>query len=639
MSELLYRDITNSHDEAFCIVEVIFDGAGKPVDCLIIEANPIFINRSGRPAVIGQTIGALYPQTEQYWYAFYENVAFSGKSVRTEAEDKSLGIWFELFAFKIGSDESRRVGVFLRDITERKRMEELLRQKTEELQNNIKESLELVDGFTEGSWIVDRKTGTIQCSEKWAKRIGLDLVPEQDRLSYMHTLSYPPDQQDGNSIEHCMETGTIRFDLEYRVKTVDSGYVWTQNKGKIVYDAHGIAVKIYAVVIDITERKKAEEALRQSEQKARALVAELVAADKNKNRFISVLSHELRNPLAVIVAAQSLQEITDNQEQVAMCKEAIKSQIGQITKLVDDLLDLTRINENKIKLKKETISLNELLRNAKQDIMPRYMAKGVKLRLKLPKTPAFVSADPVRLAQCIGNLLQNALQYTQETGTVTLSLDIEKGEAFIGVRDNGIGMSGEFLEHVFIPFVQADESLDRPIGGLGLGLSIVKGIVEQHGGILTAFSEGLGKGSLFTIRLPVSGQEPKTQNLTSSQKNHRSCKVLLIEDNQDLIVILRSMLGVMGYQVFTALSGPEGITAAVKTRPDVIFCDLGLRGLSGYEVAKTLKATAEVKDTYLIALTGYAGGFDIERAMQNGFDRHLAKPVDAAALEKILAEV
>jgi signal transduction histidine kinase len=370
MSKLLCRDIINTYDEAFCIIDVVFNDAGKPVDCQYIEANPQYTVFSGHPVVVGQTISTLFPSTEQFWFDFYGNVAASGISARIEAEHKSLGKWFDVFAFKLRGGEGRRVGVFFRDIT---------------------------------------------------------------------------------------------------------------------------------------ERRKAEEALRVSAEILKRRTEELETANNNKDQFISVLSHELRNPLAVIAASLSLMEMIDTPEQISMTKGIIKREIKQLTKLVDDLLDLTRITQNKVKLKKVTIILNDVLKYAALDVKPLYITKDIRLTVQLPEAPVIICADPVRITQCVGNLLNNALKYTQTTGTVTLSLELENNEAVIRVRDNGMGIDQELLEHLFEAFAQADTSHDRSNGGgLGLGLSIVKGIVALHDGKVEAYSEGIGKGSLFTIRLPIS---------------------------------------------------------------------------------------------------------------------------------------
>lgn len=390
------------------------------------------------------------------------------------------------------------------DITERKKAEEELKRYTEELEKKEEESLQLIDGFTEGSWIVDRLAGTIRCSEKWEKRIGLNFVPEEGRLAYTFTLTHPDDTAGGNSIQHCMEAGQNRFNLEYRVKTIDNGYIWTQNKGKIIYNAQGKAVKVYAATIDITERKEAEKALRDSEEKARALVAELEKADQNKNAFISMLSHELRNPLASIMFSLELLGMSpQGGERDLRALEIAKRQGKQLTKLVDDLLDVTRITQNKVALKKETVEINDLVDNAVQDYRPQFIHKNVRLEVQLT-TPLNIEADPSRMTQAVGNLLHNAAKFTECGDLVTVTVSYENSnEVLISVQDTGRGIAPEILENIFEPFTQVDKSLDRSLGGLGLELAIVRGMVELHGGRVEAFSEGIFKGAKFTIRIPL----------------------------------------------------------------------------------------------------------------------------------------
>lgn len=395
------------------------------------------------------------------------------------------------------------------DITERKKTEEKLQRYTEELKKKEEESLQLIDSFTEGTWIVDRLEGTIKCSEKWEKRIGLDLVPEEERLAYTITLPNSDDTVGGNSIQHQMKIGAERFDLEYRMKTVDRGYIWTQNRGKIVYNEHGEAIKVYAATLDITERKQMEEELRESERIALDLVEKLRIADKNKNAFINMLSHELRNPLASIMMSLCLMErISSGEKREARALEIAKRQGIQLTNLVDDLLDITRITQNKIILKKDTVEINNLIDMAVQDYRSQFIDKNVKLEVQLT-TPLYIEADPSRITQVVGNLLHNAAKFTNSNDlvTVTVSHEIKSNQVLITVHDTGRGIAPEFLGNIFEPFIQVDKSLDRSLGGLGLGLAIVKGMVELHNGKVQVFSEGIGKGAKFTIWLPLSEEQ------------------------------------------------------------------------------------------------------------------------------------
>ena len=390
---------------------------------------------------------------------------------------------------------------------------------------------------------------------------------------------------------------------------------------------------------DITSRKKVEEALRESESNAHALVAELEKANENKNQFISVLSHELRNPLATIAAGLSIIELSNDRAQIEKAIKIMRRQSAQLCKLVDDLLDLTRITQNKIQLKKEIVDIGEIVRNAAEDFKPEYYNKGLQFWQRIPTQPVLVSADPVRITQCIGNLLHNALKFTHENGTVGLSLKKEKGYAVISVQDNGIGIRPEKLQQLFEPFIQADYTLNRNVdGGLGLGLSIVQGIIEMHNGKVTAYSEGLGKGALFTITLPVTQENNSLPDKTTVDTFGSQYKVLFIEDNRDLAGMLCSIMGLLGHEAAAAYDGIEGIKMAKEIKPDIVFCDIGLPKKNGYEVAQTIRKDDELNNVYLVALTGYASNSDAERVRESGFDRHLSKPVDMAKIQHVLSE-
>jgi CheY-like chemotaxis protein/two-component sensor histidine kinase len=367
---------------------------------------------------------------------------------------------------------------------------------------------------------------------------------------------------------------------------------------------------------------------------------ELQEADRSKNEFLSVLSHELRNPLASISAGLQLLEISNEANHVWKAKEIMKRQVGQLYRLVNDLLDLTRITHNKIELKKERTDLNRLAYLGSQDHKPLFDNKGVILETWIGSSPINIDADPVRITQIIGNLLHNALKFTEKGGKTTLKVEENGPEAVICVKDTGIGIKPDILKHLFEPFTQEDTSLDRRNGGLGLGLSIVKGITELHGGSVSVSSEGLGKGSCFCIRLPLPQTTCETEEKKPVHANKaRSLRILLIEDNRDFSDIICSMFQLLGHEAIAAFDGAEGLQKAAEFCPEVIFCDIGLPGMDGFEVARRIRSDTLLKDVCLIALTGYAGESDIEYARESGFDRHIVKPVEISLLQQILSEV
>jgi len=448
---------------------------------------------------------------------------------------------------------------------------------------------------------------------------------------------------DGNIINF-EDTGLYRA-LKKGEGVKDRVAMTRSNSGETVYSSSSSAPirnkngEITGAVMihkDITERVNLE-------KKTDEFVEALREADKNKNAFLNMLSHELRNPLASIMISLDLMDklIPEGQRNVKAL-EIAKRQGKQLTNLVDDLLDVTRISQNKIILKKETVELNELINKSVQDYQSQFINKNIKLEVKLT-TPLFLEADPLRLAQVIGNLLHNAAKFTLNNDLVTVSVSTDKNnnEAVITVEDTGRGIDSNDLKNLFEPFTQVDKTLDRSNGGLGLGLAIVKGIVELHGGRVEAFSEGLGKGTKFTIRLPLPEKNIALDEGCEKMdaKARKSLKILIIDDNRDLAEIICELIGFLGYETESAHNGTDGIAKARELQPDVIICDIGLPGISGYEVAKLIRKDADLQDTFLIALSGYAQPEDIEKSKEAGFDRHLAKPVSLETLQMFLNEV
>jgi PAS domain S-box-containing protein len=397
-----------------------------------------------------------------------------------------------------------------------------------------------------------------------------------------------------------------------------------------VKDPSGDIIGISVVAVDATAKKKALEHLQKSNER--------------KNKFISLLSHELRNPLAAITMALNLLEHSLTLDELSkQTFEVIERQAKQLSRLVDDLLDVTRINKNYIELKKECFDINELIRHTINDYQKFYSNRGVSLDFKSSAESLPINADPARIAQIFGNLLHNAAKFSDEGDQVTVTAEIDsvRSEAVVIVSDTGHGMAADILPDIFDPFVQADESLAREKGGIGLGLAIVKGMIELHEGSITVSSEGMDMGSEFTVRLPLSTCIPEEKFELQEITEEKKClplKILIIEDNPDLLDIVCELLDVLGHETAAAGDGTAGIEKAREFKPDVILCDIGLPGISGYEVAERISNDRELSDIFLIALSGYAQPRDIERARNSGFKRHLSKPVRLDVLKKALAE-
>ncbi|MGI6120160.1 MAG: response regulator [Desulfosporosinus sp.] len=379
--------------------------------------------------------------------------------------------------------------------------------------------------------------------------------------------------------------------------------------------------------------------LEQYEKEFRQLSEQVQKVDSQKKEFISILSHELRNPLTSITASISLQKLVrPGGEEDRKARTVMERQTAQLSRLVNDLLDINRFTKNKITLKKEYIELNKLVQQATMDYQEHFIKKGVSLITKLAVAPIFLKADPVRLTQAIDNLLHNAVKFTNKGDKTVLMVahDKKTSEAILTVQDTGIGVNPEILPNLFEPFMQADNSLDRSNGGLGLGLTIVKEIVEMHNGSVDVHSEGIGQGTTLTLRLPSATIDE--QGATANYLEPRLLRILIIDDIPDITEIMCSLISYLGHEAISASNGPEGITKAKEFNPDVLICDIGLPGMSGYEVARSFRNDNELKDVYLISLSGYAQSEDFEQSKAAGFYQHLAKPVDLDTLKVILAE-
>jgi two-component system CheB/CheR fusion protein len=376
-------------------------------------------------------------------------------------------------------------------------------------------------------------------------------------------------------------------------------------------------------------RSRAEQALRESE-------AALKDADQRKNEFLAVLSHELRNPLGPIRNSLfMLQRTGSGGDQAKRAQAIIDRQVGHLVRLVDDLLDITRISRGKIQIQPELLEFGDLVRRTIEDHRQMFVANGIQLEGRICSEAMWLNADSTRIAQIVGNLLGNAAKFTPREGRVEVLVERRGDHAVLRVRDNGDGIEPEVLETLFQPFAQARQTLARTRGGLGLGLALVKGLAELHGGTAEATSHGIGKGSEFMVRLPL---EAARQG-TSARAEPRQCRrrrVLVVEDNVDAADSLKAALEIMGHQVAVAYNGMSGIDTAREFRPEVLLCDIGLPEMDGYEVARRFRADPVLQHVTLVALSGYALPEDRQRVLKAGFNHHLPKPASFLVLERLL---
>jgi PAS domain S-box-containing protein len=500
-SEERFRTLFESMDEAFCVVEMLYDDDNRPADYRFLEANPTFEKHTGFKDAVGRTIRELVPDHDAHWFEIYGRVAATGEATRFVNEAKAMGRWYDVYAYRVGGAESRKVGVLFTDITERKRAEDSLRQMAEALSE----------------------------------------------------------------------------------------------------------------------------------------------ADHRKDEFLATLAHELRNPLAPIRnGLQVMRMVADDRNAIEQAQSMMDRQLSQLVRLVDDLMDVSRISRGKIELRKERVELAAVLNSALETSRPLIEQMGHEITVTLPKLPVVLEADDTRLAQVIMNLLNNAAKYTEQGGRIWLTAERQGGDVVVSVKDNGIGFAPNQLPLLFEMFSQLDHSLGRSQGGLGIGLTLVKRLVEMHGGRIEARSEGPGKGSEFIVRLPVVVETSQPQASSTNEERsavQSSLRILVVDDNRDGADSLSMMLQMMGNDTRTAYDGEEAVAAIVEFRPDVVLLDIGLPKLTGYEACRRIRAQPGGKELVIIAQTGWGQEEDRQRTQEAGFDHHMVKPVDPTVLMKLLAEL
>jgi two-component system CheB/CheR fusion protein len=510
------------------------------------------------------------------------------------------------------------VGAFL-DVTARRRIEEALAQSEARFR-------QLADFMPQIVWTA-RPDGYIDYyNERWYQYTGFTRG-EYGRQSWEPIL-HPED------VQRCLEAyfGCIKaerpFQIEYRFKDRKTrGYRWFLGRATPIRDEEGRVIRWFGTCTDIDDTKRAGEKLRD--------------ADRKKDEFLATLAHELRNPLAPIQnAVQVLRLEGPGQPQMEHARDMIDRQVAHLVRLVDDLMDVARITSGKINLRRECVSLASIINSAVESSRPLLDARGHALSVSVPPEPMHFNGDATRLAQVFQNLLTNAARYTLEGGRIALMAVREGSDAVVRVTDTGIGIPADMLSAIFEMFTQVDRSLERSTGGLGIGLTLVKELVELHGGRVEARSAGPGQGSEFIVRLPLDIRPHATrESPAAAQALPAGLRILVVDDNRDAADSLAMMLRLLGHEVQTAYDGEEGLTAAELFRPAVALLDIGLPKRNGYELARSIRALTWSKESVLIALTGWGQEEDQRRSHEAGFNHHLVKPANLTAIQALLAAV
>jgi PAS domain S-box-containing protein len=491
--------------------------------------------------------------------------------------------------------------------------------------------------FPFGVWLAEPDGKLLYVSPSFLNLLGTDLRGMRQQGQF-HFLP----QEAREAIEHAWSQARRSgesFDTEYTLRFGDGveRSIWTRG---ILARAPGGLPYWVGVNIDVTEQRKIKQELSRQADTLRRQAEALQEADRRKDEFLALLGHELRNPLAPIRNGLHILLLPDvDHGAVRQVKEMMEKQVNHLTRMVDDLLDVSRITRGRIQLRREAVDLAAAARHALDSVRPLVETQGHRLTVSLPGESIHVEADPTRLEQVLVNLLNNAAKYTRPGGEIALIAERDGDEAVIRVRDNGIGIPPELLPKVFDLFTQIDATLDRSQGGLGIGLTLVKNLVELHGGRVEARSEGPDRGSEFIVRLPAlakasdGSEDPRAK----PEAQGRKMRVLVVDDSRDAAMSIRILLEISGHNVRLAHDGLAALDAYREYRPDIVLLDLGLPRMSGYDVARQLRLEPVEKAPVIVAVSGYGQEEDKRRAIEAGFDFHMTKPVDPARLVALIA--
>jgi PAS domain S-box-containing protein len=578
----------------------------------------------GRDEMVGGVFWDLFPEvigTDRE--RAYRRTALDRVRSRIDNYVDEQGRWFEINSFPTPDGG---IALYLRDDTERRSAEAGIRR----LAAVAEQSSDFIGIFSPGAGIIylnpaGRRMAGLAAEADVGQRRMLDFFA-QDCRPFVRQQVLP-----ALTGERAAWEGELQF------ARAGGAPIPVYFKAFAVRDAAGNHLGIATITRDITEQKRAEDKLRR-------IAADLAEADLRKSEFLATLAHELRNPLAPIRTGLDLMRLAPpDPKALARVHEMMDRQLGHLIHLVDDLLDVARITRGKIELKKEPVDLRAVATMALETCAALVEGSGHTLLVELPDEPLELEADVTRLVQVLSNLLNNAAKYTPAGGTITLAARREDGQAVLSVSDTGVGIPAESLGAVFEMFSQVGSSLDRAQGGLGIGLSLVRRLVELHGGRVGAASPGPGCGSTFTVRLPLrAGAARAAANApdaaaNDAQRSGRALRVLVVDDNADAADCLVALLGLLGHSTRVAHDGPQGIRQAQEFRPDVAFLDIGLPGMSGHELGRAIRRTPGLEDVVLIALTGWGAPCDMALSQEAGFDQHLTKPVSFDAIRQALA--
>ncbi len=511
-----------------------------------------------------------------------------------------------------------------RDISDRMRAETELHQSEERYRALAEASATVV-------WRTDPKGEVVFASDDWNKITGQS-DSEKTGWGWLQAI-HPDDHAKTISLwTESIKSQTLH-ENQFRVRTRDGTYRWFSVRGVPVFNLDGSVREWVGANTDFHDRKVAEDALRR-------LAADLSDMDRRKDEFLATLAHELRNPLAPIKSGLQVLQLSDiSDEEANETRDMMDRQLGQLVRLVDDLMDVSRIVTGKIELQMKSVLLSDVLNSAIETSRSLIDQMNHQLSVSLPGKPIRLEADFTRLSQVFLNLLNNAAKYSEPNGKITVDANQDGNDIVISIRDSGIGISSEHLPLIFDMFTQADQSLEKSRGGLGIGLSLARRLVEMHGGTVEAKSAGAGSGSEFVVRVPARSTQPTVASVSTPEqesKTDASFRILIVDDNRDSVTTLTMLLRRLGHQTRAAFDGEEAVAAAREFQPQVVLLDIGLPKLNGYEVCRWIRAQNQTEAVTIIAQTGWGQEETRQKTSEAGFDYHMVKPLDPNALRKIL---
>jgi PAS domain S-box-containing protein len=597
-------------------------------------ANAAYLRLVGRHDLLGKSMVEALPELSAQGFSdLLDQVYASGRPffgqearlVLQPAPDKAPTEHFVDFIYQPVLEVDGSVsGIFIEgyDVTDRRLAADALRDSEERLREGLQAGRMVV-------WDWDLKTDRVSYSFNAMDVFGHGPADAPPNWGAVH----PDDLPLAAAMAQKAIAARDAYEATLRMIRPDNGEtIWVEARGKVLYDAAGQPLLMRGISIDVTERKRAEEALR--------------SADRRKDEFLAMLAHELRNPLAPISTAAELLKLAQvNEPRIARTSEIISRQVEHMTSLIDDLLDVSRVTRGLVTLEKEIVSLEQVIGSTIEQVRPLVEARGHRLTVEMAAEIPPLLGDRIRLVQICTNLLNNAAKYTPPGGELLLRARVEDGALTLLVRDNGIGIAADLLPQVFDLFTQGERSPDRAQGGLGLGLALVKSLVELHGGSVSAHSDGIGCGSDFTVRLPLPAQRHDPAALPAASRSGEPAmaaaqlRLMLVDDNVDAANTLAMLLEMQGYSVSVAYRAQDGLERAAREAPGIFLLDIGLPDMDGYELAQRLRAHPPTRHAVLIALTGYGQAQDRERSERAGFDHHLVKPVEIERLSALLAQI